>query len=244
MKHFTLIDIVTGIHSGRIVEGDTFKTDSGHRVIFRNGVLAWVTSGGYIGTAVTVTEENIAESFEKISEEKTVSFPEAMKLLAENRQIRVELEGRHYILNDLEELDALVEKEYVWELYRNGVYYVVGEQAEKVEPKNIKGIAIHNGGYIDLKNKEVDEPLKTLGLGINDKGFLELKGDGTVKIQNTKGQLDSKDAYDILHKNHVMNASVKDLAEEYNVSERMIYYVLDGTHWNDAYTEFHKRYQN
>ncbi|MCM3639679.1 hypothetical protein M4D68_00770 [Priestia aryabhattai] len=219
MKHYTLIDIVVGIHSGSIVEGDTFKTDSGHRVIFRNGVLAWVTSGGYIGTAVTVTEENIAESFEKISEEQIVSFPEAMELLAQCKQIRVELDSRDYVLNDLEELDALVEKEYIWELYRNGVYYVVGEQAET-------------------------EPVKTLGLTINGKGFLELSGDGTVKIQNTKGQLDSKDAYDILHKYHVMNASVKDLAEEYDVSERMIYYVLDGTHWNDAHTEFHKRYQN
>ncbi|MGG4390504.1 hypothetical protein ABEU97_20440 [Priestia megaterium] len=203
----TITALIKGVLIGEVQNGDTFETGSGHKVVYRNGVLSWVTSGGYIGSAVTLTEENMLETFTKVTDEKEVSFLEALPLIAEGTEVRLELESREYVVKDLEELDALIEKEYMWEIYNNAECYV----KDKVEPKEIKGIAIHNGGYIEIKP--------------------------TV----TK-KLDSKDAYDILYKYTIMNASVKDLAEEYDVSDRMIYYILDGTHWHDVHKQFHERY--
>lgn len=62
-----LQDIISGISSGFVKEGDVFEAQSnGDRLIYKEGVLAWLTIGGYVSSIVTVTSENINEEYRRI----------------------------------------------------------------------------------------------------------------------------------------------------------------------------------
>lgn len=63
---------------------------------------------------------------------------------------------------------------------------------------------------------------------------------GKDTLDGHKGlKLTSNDAYDILVSYHHFNVTAKELGNIYGVSERMVYYIIDGTYWGHVL----KRYQ-
>lgn len=55
-------------------------------------------------------------------------------------------------------------------------------------------------------------------------------------------KLTEGDAYNIHHLYHFVKIPVAEIAKEYHISERMVYYILDGGHWADVFKKFHKDY--
>lgn len=219
MTYATLVDIVSGILTGKVQDGDIFETASGHRVIYRDGVLSWMTSGGYIGSAVTVTEDVIEEIFSKVTDEIKISFVEALPLIADGKEVRGLVDGREYILTSLEDVDSLVtDKEYLADVY-NGVFFVRDEKEKARDQKAEQSITF---------------PV-VLGFEKMEQVFAEL---GKALSGNSK-KLTGADAYNIHHLYHFVKMPVKEIADKYGVSDRMIYYVLDGTHWAEVHEQFH-----
>lgn len=132
-----LDDIITGIIIGLVKEGDIFKTTNSGKVIYKDGILSWLTVGGYVSSPVAVNSESVDEHYRRVQ--------------------------------------------------------------EVVEVTNIS----HNA-----YGKKLTE----------------------------------SDAHDILIKYHFKQRHVTGLAEDYKVSVRMIYYIIDGVHWRDVYDSFHEKY--
>lgn len=62
-------------------------------------------------------------------------------------------------------------------------------------------------------------------------------------ITETFGRkLSESDVYRIHHLRHFVGATVESIATEYLVTMRMVYYILDGTYWNNVYKEFHSEF--
>lgn len=51
-------------------------------------------------------------------------------------------------------------------------------------------------------------------------------------------KLERADAHRIHHLKHFVGKTAESIALEFGVSTRMVYYILDGTYWNDVYKEF------
>lgn len=225
MEQFKFHELVIGIIVGDVNEGDTFKTLSGSRVIFKDGMLSWVTQGGYLSTPVAITEETIEETFFLEDKVKELSFFEAMQYIAEGDEVTVVVEGRPYYLSSLDDMDTLIEEnEYFQDVYK-------AKFTTKVEKSNIPtqddSIIINTGdgtlGAVTKFNNKVDSILS-----------------GTSDSYSKK--LTRNDAWSILHSYHFSKVPVVKLAQQYGVSDRMIYYVIDGTHWTDVHEEFHADY--
>lgn len=58
------------------------------------------------------------------------------------------------------------------------------------------------------------------------------------KTETNKHKLTEADAYTILEAYHKLGRTVPDLAYMYDVTTRMIYYILDGTYWADVYNRY------
>ncbi|WP_335556823.1 hypothetical protein [Neobacillus vireti] len=55
-------------------------------------------------------------------------------------------------------------------------------------------------------------------------------------------KLNEGSVYNIHHQYHFAKRPVAEIAEEKGVSQRMIYYILEGKRWADVYEIFHKDY--
>jgi hypothetical protein len=220
----TLVDIIVAIAHELVKDGDIFETSSGHRVIYRDGVLCWLTSGGYIGSAVTITDENIKETFNKVTniKEKKISFTEALPMIAEGKEVKIVVGGRDYIIDSFIDLDDIIEeKEFFEDVYKADCFVQVEEKNEQSKSSNLTLPIV-------LDMAQLDEALVEVGKVFSNVGYSK--------------KLTGADAYNIHHLYHFVKKPVKEIAEEYGVSERMIYYVLDGTHWQEVHEQFHKDY--
>lgn len=67
----------------------------------------------------------------------------------------------------------------------------------------------------------------------------ELDTGTSVTSPRTQGaRITDEDAYDILVANKHHGNSVQELSDEYGISVRMVYYILDGTCWNHVYKRY------
>lgn len=55
-------------------------------------------------------------------------------------------------------------------------------------------------------------------------------------------KITSSEAWDILHQYNFAKKSVNQIADTYGISPRMVYYILDGTHWAVVYEDFHTEF--
>jgi hypothetical protein len=245
MNKFLFHEVIIGIMVGDVKEGDTFTTSSGFNAVYKDGTLSWVTQGGYVGSPVAITEENISEDFyleQKATLEKKLSFAEAMQYVAEGDEVRAVIEGREYILTNLESVDSLIEDcEYFGDFYNADFFakvadvdYAVSVDDVVDEPKVIYLPAPEPVGLSDDELRYVEQELVPQILK-------ELEELGNEARQSGK-KLSFAEAYNIHHQYHFVKRSVAEIADAYKVTQRMIYYVLDGTHWSEAYAVFHQEY--
>ena len=77
---------------------------------------------------------------------------------------------------------------------------------------------------------------------IYENGKFYREDDGTQspaqKVKHNE-KLSYEDACSIHHEYHVNKRSAMSIAEKYGISDRMVYYIIDGTHWHSAYQAFH-----
>lgn len=213
MEQFKFHEVVIGIIVGDIEEGTKFKTSTGFDAVYKNGMLSWVTSGGYIGSPIAVTQEILGETFSvpNPTEIKELSFFEAMQYLAEGDAVTLDMGHGEYKLEKLKDLDDVVTlHEYFSDIYK-GRYYVELESAEEV---------------LDVPFS--DEP--------------ESEDTAFAKTAPLGRKLSKQEAWEILNKYHFTKQTVEQLANRYAVSARMIYYILDGTHWKEVHKLFHTDY--
>jgi hypothetical protein len=231
MTFYNLGDIIFAIMHGDIKEGDILESNSGFRVTYRDGVLSWLTSGGYIGSAVTITEDSLQEVFAKVKsfKEKRISFTEALPLIAEGKEVRVVVEGsREYIISDLDDMDEMIQNREFFVDVIEADYFVEVEVAEKEEKAEQS-----------LRNRLTN--ILTMPVVVDASKLDELFAEMSRELRKSKKLL-PHDAYNIHHLYHFVKKPVKEIAEQYRVSERMIYYVLDGTHWAEIHEQFHRDY--
>ncbi|WP_407708510.1 hypothetical protein ACIU4M_00665 [Bacillus altitudinis] len=191
----SIVDIIKGISSGQVKDGDTFSNESGFKMIWKSGVLRWVVGGGYAGAPVSVTDEHIHSKFTLIERSNLVEvgFDAAMYILSKEKDIELRLAHRTYQMKSLYDFeDVIVSKENLADVYENGKFYK--EEGDMQPPAQ--------------------------------------------KVKHNE-KLTHEDAFSIHHKYHVNKRSALSIAEEYGISDRMVYYILDGTHWLSAYQAFH-----
>lgn len=205
----TFVELVESIFSEEVENGDVFVATDGTEIVYKDGALRYLTSGGVITSTVAVTDDNLNSLWyrkEAKPELKKVTFLEAVRYLAEERKevsIVVHYDKEHnsngsYTVSNLYEFEELLKYEYLYDLYFNSEYYLTEafEVEQEVEPE---------------KSRE------SIGRKIT-----------------------AQDAYKILHQRHFLQRSVASLAEEYGITTRMVYYVLDGTYWKEVYDMFHE----
>jgi len=136
--------------------------------------------------------------------------------LSEKVVIDLETLGKEY------ELEKRPEKFDIFEAFRR-----VADGKEVTAPFYIEGTV--------RTVKELVSCLEVIGLdNISNVVFIEEE-----KSSNHKGQkLTEEDAKEVFVKRLGKGVPVADLAEEYGVSERMVYYILDGTYWSTVAQEY------
>lgn len=204
MTEFAFHEVVIGINVGDVEEGTEFKTSSGFHALYKNGVLRWVTNGGYVGSPVTVSKENIAEVFTVLEPEayEKISFTDAMQYLAEGDTVSLLLEGREYDVSNFTELDDLISNhEFFADVYKATF-------------------------TVPVEKKAVELPFSE-----------DEKEPEPVPDVHSK-KLTHVEAYSILHAYYISKVPVIQLAFDYEVSTRMIYYILDGTNWGNVHKQF------
>lgn len=236
---FTFHEVVIGIIVGDVKDGDEFVTSSGFKAVYKDGVLAWVTHGGYIGSPVAVTAENMAETFAKIKKvvEQEISFHEAVQLIDEGVTVRIDVDGSEYFVSDFTEFDELIStKEYFEDVY-NGSYFVEVDET----PLAIPSIAGEGQELTEEDIRYIEQELIPAILA--ELGMMPEAVEVEPMPETSKGKkLTEADAYNIHHKYHFVKQSVTDIADEYDITPRMVYYILDGTHWFNVYEAFHTDY--
>lgn len=242
MEQFKFHELVIGIIVGDVKEGNTFKTSSGSKVIYKDGALAWVTQAGYLSSFVSVTKEIIEETFflESKMTTKDLSFSEAMQYLAEGDEVTLTVEGRRsYTLTRLEDMDDIIEdKEFFKDVYKADFTVRVEESQTTTSHKPIGfDTANHTISYDSIL---VNTGSGTLGAVSKCNGKVD--SSLSVTSDSYSKKLTRNDAWSILHSYHFSKVPVVKLAQQYGVSDRMIYYVIDGTHWTDVHEEFHADY--
>jgi len=232
--NFNLLDILTGINEKVVVDGDMFETDSGSHAVYKDGALVWLTSGGYVSSIISVTDENMSEVFNFMTKgnDVKISFAEAIDFLAKGINVKIGDYGNINTLDDLE--DVLINHEYLRDMYEMACF-VDDKELGVVEPvtETVKVVdkVLDLETTVDLPFSDLPEP------------YVAPK---ELAYQNELSQsgkkLTESDAYAILHMYHFSKFSVIYLADRYGVSTRMIYYVLDGTHWTNVHEQFHADY--
>lgn len=197
---YNLADIILGIIQGKVKDGDIFESNSGFRIIYKDGVLCWLTSGGYIGSAVVINDETVNEVFNKVAyrRKRFIEFAEALELIAKGKGVTFIVEdSREYVVDSLDALDEIIcDKEYLGDLYNATIF--VEDETELVETDEADGL---------------DE--------------------------DSVRKLTKADVYNIHHLYHFVGWAVPYIAKQYNISERMVYYILKGERWQDVYKLFH-----
>lgn len=214
MVDFKFHEVVIGIIVGDIKEGTKFKTSTGFDAVYKNGMLSWVTSGGYIGSPVAVTQEILGETFSVPNPvtTKELTFFEAMQYIAEGDAVEVDVDGRLYTVDCFGDLDNLLSNhEYIKDVYKAKF-------------------------TVELESAEVNE------LPFSDEPEPDTEDTAFAKTATLGKKLGRQEAWEILNKYHFTKQSVEQLANRYEVSTRMIYYILDGTHWKDVHQLFHNDY--
>lgn len=211
---FTLHETVIGILVGDIKEGDKFTTSSGFNAVFKDGKLSWVSQNGYVLSPVSVSTENLKEDFFlQGSSRVEISFADALDFLAMGDKVIVDVEGK-------------------------GREYEVTSLSglDEVIEKEYFADLYHSQWYVEATDEEmkvVAEVMKEVELP-----FTDLEED-TVSVGK---KITEAEAYNIHHLYHFAKFSVAQIADKYGISTRMVYYILDGQRWEEAYNEFHIDY--
>lgn len=226
MDQFKLHELVIGVMVGDVSEGDEFITSSGFKAVYKDGALTWVTQAGYVGAKVAITKESLAETFTKVNgqEIEKISFVDALPLIAEGVSVTIDMGHEQYTVNSLGELEDVIEfKEFLADLYKTPC-------------------------YITLANPAVAKPVP-FEMTADDLQYVEkelvpaiLKELEAVTADKAGKKLSAGDAYAILHQYHFVKRSATSIADAYQVSPRMIYYIIDGTYWTEIHDTFHKEY--
>jgi hypothetical protein len=238
MEQFNFHEVVIGILVGDVAEGDTFTTTSGFKAVYKDGVLSWVTQGGYVGSPVAVTAEVLDEVFymETKFEMAEVDFKDALDFIKMGTEVLFVIEGREYTVDSFEELDELISsKEYFEDVYNAGIYVEITQEEKAIAEQIL--LQVNESEPHVLTPDEIRYIEQDLVPSIL-KELEELGEESRVAGK----KLSFGEAYNIHHQYHFVKRSVAEIAEGYGVSSRMIYYVLDGTHWADAYKVFHEDY--
>lgn len=237
MTYMTLVDLAEGIFTGKYAEGDIFETGNGERASISQGALRWVTSGDYLASPVGITEETLTSGWRKARKlvEKRITFVEALESLANGQSVTLTPDGytSKYEVSSFMDVERLLEDDaYLEHLYRgHAVVMVEPEDENKQTETTAESVSrVADEGLVGFVSLLAE-------IGSGDKPAEDTK---ETEISSTGHKLDSLDALDILMQRHFAKDSVSVIAERYGITDRMVYYIIDGTYWTDVHATFHK----
>lgn len=213
----TLGEVVNGIASGDLAENTVLANSSGTKAVVSNGSLLWLTSAGYVSTPVSISNDTITEVWvvEKATVTKEVSFTEGVDLVAKGKTVTfVSSDDGFFEVSRLRDLEELITKDSTLDaLYYGSAFYEEETVISSINADN--GSVRINAGTINV---------------------------GDVDITNVGKKLEGSDVHRIHHLKHFLGKTAESIALEYGISTRMVYYILDGTYWNDIYHVFHETF--
>ena len=244
-------ELLEEIADGRVEDGTELMTGSGEKAIYTDGSLRWVTANGYESTAVTVNLGNIRGIWKVIDDKKTaISFGTGLELLAENYEVIFELgDGESYRVSTLIDLEQIILMyEPLIDIYNSEIFAnsddirdfevnVYGLDAEDVEAEDIDYYFSEEW----LEESMVDEPEDlTVETPAEIANIFEVASAQSADPDRYSVKISAEDAFNILVSKHYFGQPVTSLANQYGITTRMVYYILDGTHWSDVYDYFKK----
>lgn len=246
-------ELLEEIAGGRITEGTELMTETGEKAIYSEGTLKWVTANGYESTAVTVNLGNIKGIWKVIDENKTaINFGTGLELLAENYEVTFEMaDGEEYKVSSLVDLEEIISLyEALIDIYKADVF------ADSEDLKDFEEIFLDDYEYeLDeyfgedwLEETLVDTPAEDV-TGGNLFGLLDVDtptdivdvlevASAPADPNKLGAKISAEDAFNILLGKRFFGRTVASLADEYGITTRMVYYILDGTYWSDVYDYF------
>lgn len=192
-------DIVEAINQGGIKEGTVFNGENGEQIVYTDKALRYLTSSGFVSTIVSVTDENVTQGWtvkesSKKSEPKTLL--EALPHIANGERVAivvhynaVKTAGQEYEVSSLVQLEAVLNKEYLSDLYKHADFYVLSEDKEA----------------------------------------------GDSGRESVGRKITATEAFQIHVDRKHFHKPVAVIADEYGITTRMVYYILDGTYWADVW---------
>lgn len=201
------------------VENETvFVNKTGDRIVYIDGALRHLLRNGIVSSPVTLTNDIVSAEWHTIDAYTTVKITmgEALERLSKREPVRVivNLNISRTIENDLGTIDSLTQLN---EMIAEGIVslYELYHQAKFCFEKKEEQPRVQKDTY---------------------------SVDTTTPKKHSGRKLTEGEAEAILYDRHYNKKSVKDIAEKYGVTERMVYYVLDGTYWFNVWKEFHAIY--
>lgn len=217
MENFKFHEVVIAINVGDIAEGDVLLTASGAKAVLKEGVLTWVTTGGYASTPVAVSIENMNELFllEKNEDKVEYIFSDAVHFLADGLQMTMVVDNREYPVSSYDDLDSIIETQEYFSDVVTAKFIALQSDLEKVYPSVSTEPVIAQDAVAGIL-ADIEE------------------------LSKSGKKLTAEDAHEILFGFNCLSIPVTTLAEDFEVSPRMIYYILDGTHWAEVHEKYFK----
>lgn len=217
---YSLLEILNYISANELSDGDRIINSKGQQAVYKDGGLYWLTDSRYISNPVSITAEAFGIGWQRVGTGLRIDFPEAMAYLYEGVEVTFTLNHSIYKVDSIEAFEKKVmPKEYLTDVYNASIRVAVEEQeqtsVEEEEPfNNLK--AIYNKFVANTVALEDKEP--------------------EVAEYSTQGKKITGGEVIAIHKQyHEQSESVANIAKSFDISERMVYYILEGIHWKDAY---------
>lgn len=198
---YTLTEIIAGIRSNAFINGDVLENSLGEKATIQDNSFLWLTGTGYVSTPVAITADTVTDVWRKVGAkfDKEITFAESIEFLAKGEQVQYRvneetIDSATYTIENLGELDSLIDREYIKDLY-NGKTFVSSKTADETA---------------------VEKTTDSVGRKINE--------------------VDVRRIHELSH----AGFTAATLAERFNITVRMVYYILDGTYWNNVYKEFNR----
>lgn len=222
METMRLTVIADKLAKGQLADGTAFINTAGEKVIVKDGALHWLTKNGYVSNIVGITIDNYTDVWKitSMQAQKELTFAEALAFIDKGKEVRFETQaGEEFEVSGMVELDrALSLFVTIGHLYSGKAYDTEGQRVAEVKTVN----------EVKEDGPNVDGLLKAFGLREHKHA--------------TGAKLTDKDVYAIHYRRYYMKDSVAKLAEIFGVTERMVYYIIDGTFWKGVYKQFHNDY--
>lgn len=221
---YKLGEIADGMVKGGYGNDTSFVNTLGERIVVKDGALRWLTKNGYVSNIVGVTLDTVTDTWKREKDTgKELTFAEALELIDKGNKVHFETPaGEKYWVRDMAQLEDLLTLFItIGHLYSSKFYSDEGNTV--VDAVNTEDTGI----TLELDEVKVDGLLDAFNIG---------------KDREKGAKLTEKNVYAIHFRRTFMKDSVASLAEAFGVTERMVYYILDGTYWGDVHKQFHKDY--